>query len=183
MAGDANRLCVLRPETLDQLLDHLEVLLLERSHVLLPEVVRVSRPLMQQSCLQLLFVQVEGGQDVVVGVQDVQHHLQEFADVAVLEHALVQQVQLANGSAGNQVLHQHGRLDEVLDDAHDHADDLLAAVGVQTLRETVHHVQLLLGEEGKGLREERQQPDAQQQLVHELHRVGDAQVEQGAQSR
>ena len=182
VARDAHRVRVLAPQTLDQLFDQFEVLQLERAHVLLPELVGVARSFVQLAGLQLLHVQIEGGQHVVVRVQHVQHDLQGLADVAVLEHALVEQIELPNRAAGDEILDQFGDFDEVLHDADDHADDLLAVVRVQTLREPLHHVQMLLAEERQRVGQEGDHPDAQQQLVHELHRVGDAEVEQSAQS-
>ena len=181
-ARHAHRLRVARTQQCDQLLQVLEVLELERAHVLLPEVVRVARAPAQHARLQLAHVQVERGEHVVVGVQHVDHHLQRLADVLVLEHALVQQVQLADRAAGDQLLRQLRVLDQVLHDRHHHADDLLAVVRVQAARDLRHQVVLLHAEQRGRLGHEGEEPDAQQQQVHELHRVAHAQVEQAAQS-
>lgn len=182
VTGDAHRVHVLAPQTLNQLFDQFEVLQLERAHVLLPEIVGVARTGVQKPGLQLLHVEIEGGQHVVVRVQHVQHDLQGLADIVVLEHALVEQVQLSDRTAGDEILDEFRELDEILHDAHDHADDLLAVVRVQTLRETLHHVQMLLAEERERVGQEGDHPDAQQQLVDELHGVGDTEIEQSAQT-
>lgn len=146
-AGHTHSLFILGAHQLDQLLDHLEVVYLEGAHVLLPEVVRVAGTEVQDLGLQLLCVQVEGGQHLVIGVQHVQHGLERLGDVAILEHTLVQQIQATDGLAGDELLREHGTLDHVLHNGDDHADDLLARVDVQRVGELTHDIVLALLEQ------------------------------------
>lgn len=161
----------------------MEVVLLERAGVLLPEVLVVARAVAQLAALHLLHVQLDRGEHIVVGVQLVHDSTQTVRDIGVLESALLQKVELANGTTAKELLHEMGLGLEVVHDGDDHTDDLLVGVGVQRLSDLGDEVGILIAEEHATFVEEREHPEVEEEEVNELSGVGDAEVEDLAQTR
>ena len=143
----------------------------------------MARTVAQLSAFHLLHVQLSRGEHIVVRIQLVHDSTQTVRDIGILEGTLLQDVELANGTTAEELLDELGLGLEVVHDGDDHTDNLLVRVGVQRTSDLGDEVGILVAEEHTAFVEEREHPEVEEEEINELSGVGDAEIEDLAQTR